>query len=214
MTRYLLVIVAFLLTIPSISAQSSSEVMERLSSGLASMESVSARYSFRMEESSGKVVFSTDGEFYSKGDRFLVRNGYSDIYCDGRSKYIYDKGADEVIIIGHNPKDSNMSENPFIVLKTAATEYRYPSRPNVTRVSGDDCFLITLTPKNDRADHVSVELAIRKSDYCVRMITYRTRKGEIYRAEIESIADGGPVESSFFELDIDSLPDVFVSDLR
>lgn len=212
--RRLVILIALFFMAPLAYGQATKDVISAYSAKLSSLTSLYATYTFRIVDEKGDVNFSTDGEFYSQGDMFLVKTAYSDIYCDGESKHIYDKGSEEVVIIGHNRSDTNMSENPFAVLKSGETKYSYPPAPKEGHLNGKDCYLVTLTPLDTKSDHTSVEIVVAKSDYSIVRIRYRTAKGETYQADVKSISEGGERDKSFFMIDLDSMEGVYVTDLR
>ena len=194
--------------------QTTQFVIEQYTGQISQFESLYATYSFEARGGDGALQFSTEGEFFSEGDKFLVRTSYSDIYCDGESKYIYDKGSDEIVVVGHNVNDVNMSENPFSVLRNGVSAYEYTSRPKVVMEEGEECYLVTLVPKAKQADHSSVNIVVAKKGYALRCISYKSRKGDTYTARIRSVVESGTKGDSFYRPDYDALGDVYVNDLR
>lgn len=213
MKRLYYIFLAILISAPLL-GQSTQYVIEQYTGKISGFESLYATYSFEVRGGDGTLQFSTDGEFFSEGDNFLVRTGYSDIYCDGESKYIYDKGSDEVIVVGHNTNDVNMSENPFSILRRGVAPYEYPARPKVVMYEGQECYLVNLVPKAKQADHTSVDVIVTKSGFELRSISYKSRKGDTYTAKIRSVTECSPKGASFYRPDYDALGDVYVNDLR
>ena len=195
-------------------AQSTGSVIDGLSSRIISYGTVYATYNFSVSDSKGETKFSVDGEFYSQGDMFLIKTYYSDIYCDGESKYIHNKTGDELILLGHDKGQTSISENPFSVLTGAAHKYKYPSQPHTCTVDGVKCHKVTLTPVSERADHVSVDIVVTQSDYTVKSISYFSKGGDVYRADVRSISGTSVKDKSFFQFDYEKFPDVMVNDLR
>ncbi len=198
----------------SLSGQSAREIMERYMGVITSYECLSASYNFSIVGKEGNVKFAIDGEFFTQGDKFIVKTYISDIYCNGEYKAIYDKSVQEVVLIGHNKYDTNISENPFAVLKRGTSAYTFGEMAESVVFGSQDCWKMTLMPKSGSADHTSVDIIVSKSDYSVKSIAYASKSGDIYSAVVKSVSESGKKDPSFFELDIDNMPDVEVNDLR
>lgn len=194
--------------------QSTREIVTSFTQKLSEYKCLHATYTFAILDENGGSKYSVDGEFFSQGDLFLVKTDMSDIYCDGMSKSIYDKTNEEVIIIGHDKNDGNMSENPLVVLSNASSAYDLSKKPQIIEVGGERCYHITLIPKSEKADHVAVDILVAADDYTVRGICYTSKGGELYRAHIKSISGLDTKPDSFFTIDLDALGDIFVTDLR
>lgn len=214
MRRLSVVILVLYWCFAPLCGQNTQEIVTSFTQELSTYECLYAKYTFSISDGNGGVKYSVDGEFFSQGDSFLVSTDASDIYCDGISKSIYDKFNEEVIIIGHDTSDGNMSENPLIVLSNASSAYNYSKKPKLIDFQGEKCYNITLTPKSEKADHTAVDILITQGDYSVKGICYTSRNGELYRAVIKSISGLDRKPDSFFILDIDSMEDVLVTDLR
>ena len=214
MRRLSVVILVLYGCLAPLCGQNTQEIVSSFTQKLSTYECLYATYTFSISDGNGGIKYSVDGEFFSQGDSFPVSTDASDIYCDGISKCIYDKFNEEVIIIGHDTSDGNMSENPLIVLSNASSAYNYSKKPQLIDFQGEKCYNITLAPKSEKADHVAVDILITQGDYSVKGICYTSRNGELYRAVIKSISGLDRKPDSFFTLDVDSMEDVLVTDLR
>lgn len=212
--RHLTTFILTILLSSSILGQSTQDVIAKYSEKLSTFDSIHAVYTFKIFGAEGALKFSTDGEFFSQGEKFLVKTEYSDIYCDGESKYVYDKNGDEMVIMGHDPHDSNMSENPFGVLMSGYSDYTAPKKIKIVSCGGRECYLINLTPVSKKMDHTSVDVIVTITDYIVKRISYKSQKGETYQVDVHSISEGGVVGTTLFKPDLDSMDGVYVTDLR
>lgn len=194
--------------------QSAQEIIAKYSEIISSYECLYATYNFSISGKEGNTKFAIDGEFYTQDDKFLVKTYFSDIYCNGTYKAIHDKSVQEVAIIGHNRYEANISDNPFAVLKNGPFAYTFGECAESVTFGGEECWRVTLIPKSETADHISVAITVSKSDYSVKNIEYEAKSGDKYVALVKSISEAGGKEPSFFEFDVKGMPDVVVNDLR
>jgi hypothetical protein len=214
MGRNLLILMVAMAFSLRLSGQSSREIIDKYMEVITSYECLSASYNFSIVGKDGNIKFAIDGEFVTQGDKFIVKNDFTDIYCNGEYKAIYDKSVQEVVLIGHNKDNTNISENPFAILMNSPYAYTFGEKAESQVFSSQECWKVTLIPKSSSADHVSVDIVVSKSDYSVKSIAYVSKSGDKFCALVKCISECGKKAPSFFELDIDSLPDLEVNDLR
>lgn len=185
-------------------AQSGVDPISKMEERLRSYDAIETAYRFIVTNKEGKVVVDEPGTFYQEGECFLVKSFSLDIYCDGKSKMIYNHMFDEITIIGHDPRNGNMSENPFVVLTDTKANYTY--------VFEND--KVVLTPKNGSADHTSVEIVLSPNDFSIKSITYFAPSGS-YRAEVQSLRGVDKKGGEFYTINLDEVSDdVVINDLR
>ena len=213
MMRFLTILL-FAFISPFVKGENTKDVIDRYTEKIVSYECLYATYNFAILDKNGGTKFAIDGEFFSQGDMFLVKTYFSDIYCNGEYKALYDKSVSEVAVVGHNKYDANISDNPFAVLKNGPYAYTYDDVAEVTDEGGIPCYKVVLRPKSESADHTSVYVVVSQADYSVKSICYISRSGDMFKADIKSISEAGRKEPSFFEFDAAKFPDVVVNDLR
>jgi outer membrane lipoprotein-sorting protein len=211
MKRFLILgTVAFLHTL-FLSGQDSKEIISKVSGIINSIECVEINFSFTAKDGKGELIGEQIGVFISQGDMFMVKAPQIDIYCDGKSKWIYDKDNGEITIIGNDSSVTDITENPFNIFKTFDTVFNFPSKPSDEK---DGCRTIIMTPKEKKINYSSVEIVVKMETYMPVSIKYTSKDGQTYFAQIDTITKISPKEKSFFTINIDSYIDVIVTDLR
>jgi hypothetical protein len=194
--------------------QSVQDIVSSYTRVITSFDCLYATYNFSIVGQEGNTKFAINGEFYNQGDRFLVKTYFSDIYCNGEYKAVHDKSVQEISFMDHNKGDMNMIENPFAVLKSGGEKYNLQESLKSAVYDGKDCWEVILLPMDDRADHTSVSIAVAKDDFSIKNISYRSKSGDTYNVLVYTTSECGMKNGTFFEPDLDSMPDVEVNDLR
>lgn len=198
----------------SLFGQSAQEIVAGYTGAISSFDCLYATYNFSIVGQDGNTRFAINGEFYNQGDKFLVKTYFSDIYCNGEYKAVHDKSVQEISLLEHYKENVSMIENPFAVLKSGMEMYTLEESVKSVTYDAAECWEVTLVPVSDKADHTSVSVAVVKSDFSVKNISYMSRTGDTYNALVYTISESGRKRASFFEPDLDSMPDVGVNDLR
>lgn len=191
--------------------QNAKEILSKSSEVISSMECVEVAFDFTATKASGELIGEQSGTFISQGNLFVVLTNTLDVYCDGSSKWIYDKENQEITVINHDPSLSDMTENPFSVFSSAVGDiYDYVGKP----VKDGENWLIQMKPKDKKINYSLVELCVKASDFSPVSIKYTSKGGDVYYAEISSLTAIEPKADSFFIIDFGSLEDVIITDLR
>lgn len=200
----------FLLSVITAFGQNSKEILSKSSEVISAMECVETSFTFSAYKATGELVGENEGLFVSQGDSFLVLTAMLEVYCDGKNKWIYDKESREITIINHDPNLSDITENPFSVFKNADVIYDYVGKP---KRDGEN-WLIQMKPKDKKINYSIVELTVKVSDSTPVSIKYTTKSGDVYYAAIKDFKAAECKADSFFIIDLNSLEDVIVTDLR
>lgn len=212
--RRLFTILGLILCSLNVFGQSAQDIVSGYTGVITSFDCLYATYNFSIVGQEGNTKFAINGEFYNQGDRFLVKTYFSDIYCNGEYKAVHDKSVQEISFMDHNKGDMNMIENPFAVLKGGVETYTLEETVKSAVYDGKECWVVTMVPENDSADHLSVSIAVAKGDFSVKNISYRSKSGDTYNVLVYTTSECGMKNGAFFEPDLDSMPDVEVNDLR
>jgi outer membrane lipoprotein carrier protein len=106
--RVLYIVVALFVTGLTVTAQTNpreakndpeaKKVLDAVSTKFKSFSSVQAGFNYKVENSAGKALSAKTGTILMKGTRYKVSFGGQEIFCDGKTVWSYDKGANEVTI--------------------------------------------------------------------------------------------------------------------
>ena len=74
------------------------KVLDQVSDKFKSFKTVKATFTYKVENSSGKILSSKNGTVLMKGSKYRVSIVGQEIFCDGNVIWTYDKAANEVTI--------------------------------------------------------------------------------------------------------------------
>jgi outer membrane lipoprotein-sorting protein len=74
------------------------KVLDAVSAKFKTYTSVQAGFSYKVEDSKGKVQSNKTGNITMKGSKYKVNFGTTEIFCDGKTVWSYDKSSNEVTI--------------------------------------------------------------------------------------------------------------------
>jgi outer membrane lipoprotein carrier protein len=74
------------------------KVLDAVSAKFKTYTSVQAGFSYKVEDSKGKVQSNKTGTITMKGNKYKVNFGTTEIFCDGKTVWSYDKSSNEVTI--------------------------------------------------------------------------------------------------------------------
>jgi outer membrane lipoprotein carrier protein len=74
------------------------KVLDAVSAKFRTFTTVSASFSYKVENAAGKALSTKTGTLKMKGTKYRVSFGGQEIFCDGKTVWSYDKSANEVTI--------------------------------------------------------------------------------------------------------------------
>lgn len=97
------ILLAVVLMIGSAFAQTSSDpdakkILDAVSAKFKTYKAVQASFTYKVENSDGKVVSSKKGTVFMKGTKYRVSFIGQEIFSDGKTVWTYDKSANEVTV--------------------------------------------------------------------------------------------------------------------
>jgi outer membrane lipoprotein carrier protein len=103
MMKKLYLAIAFVSTGLVAMAQTSNDpeakkVLDAVSAKFKTFSTVKAGFSYKVENAAGKALSTKTGTILMKGTKYKVAFGEQEIFCDGKTVWNYDKGANEVTI--------------------------------------------------------------------------------------------------------------------
>ena len=91
----------FLLAVPCFSQtgdQTAKQILDQASSKIKSYKSIQATFTLQVQDAQGASQGIKKGSIIMKGNKYVLTITGQEIYCDGKTIWTYDKGANEVTI--------------------------------------------------------------------------------------------------------------------
>lgn len=187
-------------------AQSPKEVITSMKSHLNALGCVYVTFSFEAKNASGELIASEKGSFTAEGEMFCMKITSAEIFCDGSSKWIYDKNNEEVTIFPHDASIIDFLENPFSALrKMDISKYNLQMKTMGT---------VVMKPQDKDADYNKLVIDVNMTTSLPASISFENKSGDVYRALLSSIKS---VPSSGAESFVPSekiLKSALVTDMR
>lgn len=213
-------------TLANVEDNKTSDILSRFTSRLKSLSALELEFSI---ESEGSRI---TGTIHSQKHSYRLINNQMEVYCDGKSKWIYNKDYKEVTIFKNDTSQTDITENPAAFFNTIGTNYSYdasakswtagsaavPASLNNSTVpaviKGKQILLIELRPKDKKAPYTSITLGIEKGTLNPLIVAFLSKDGS--RNTIWITRFGGHTEwpSEYFVFSSDSIKDLTISDLR
>lgn len=220
--RKIVLVLFTLLFIPSficaeVSKKGGGALLEEMKNQIGKLGTCEIVFEFEAYSSGGELLGEQSGIFIAQGDCFKISTPIVELFCDGESKWIYDIEAVEMTIFPHNKELDDIAENPFGVLKNLdLSHYKFSNRAEKVVVGSNNCYQLTLTPKDKDSNYTSLIIAISETTSLPVSLRYLNRNGDWYFLTISSIGEIPQKSSDYFLPgdDVLSNPDLYITDLR
>jgi len=217
--KYIITIVFLAYTIASFAqddyeqnVKKAKEILDKVSAKTKNYNTISADFTFSMENLQEDISEVNEGTILIKGDKYKISLMGVDTYYDGKSIYSYMKEAGEVNITEPDPDDEEtLNPATIFTIYEKGFKYRFIGEK---KEDGKDLYEIDLYPVNRDKPYSRVRLMIDKNDMSIYSIRQMGKDGNNYTILVKSMKTNIPVDDSAFVFDTSKHPDVDVIDMR
>ncbi len=188
------------------------EILDKVSTKTKSYKTISADFTFSMENLQEDISETNEGTILIKGDKYKVSLMGVDTYYDGKAIYTYMKEAEEVNITEPDPEDEE-TLNPATIFTIYETGFKYKYIGEKTE-NGKTFYEIDLYPENRDKPYSRIKLKILKDDLQLYSLRQVGKDGNNYTVVVKSMKTNIPLDDSIFVFDPSKHPDVDVIDMR
>ncbi len=213
-----LMIVALLLTVGMVNAQSDAkakEILDEVSAKTKTFKSMSADFIFSMVNKEMDINEQNEGTIKLKGQKYKVAlpgTGY-EIYSDGNTIWTYMRDGNQVTIT-HVEEDGGESiDNPASIFSIYERGFRSKFVAE-TQEGGKTLYQIELFPDSDEYQVTKIEVSINKSTLMLDEATLHSTDGNLYGIVVKKMETNIDLQDSDFVFDASKHPDVEMIDLR
>ena len=188
-------------------------ILDGVSKKYKSYSSVSAKFTIRSENASGKALTSKSGILLAKGAKYKVSITGQDIYCDGTTVWTYDKAANEVTITKYD--GSNASITPQKIFTNFYDKDFLYKLNGEKKEDGKNVQEIEMTPCNKTRPYSKVYIYVDKAGSTIAK-TKVLEKGSNNRfvLAVNSLTPNTAATDASFKFNAATYPSVEVIDLR
>lgn len=216
MMRSLYLVVAILLGSLSVTAQKNDpeakKVLDAVSAKFKTFSSVQAAFSYKVEDSKGKVQSNKTGTITMKGTKYKVSFGTQEIFCDGKTVWSYDKTAKEVTINNLDASGNTLTPQKLFT-NFYDKDFLYLLNGE-KKVGAKTLQEIEMTPTDKSKAFHKVYLQVDKAAKTIYSTKVLENGGNRYTYTVTSMKTNLPAADNLFAFDKSKYPGVEEVDLR
>jgi outer membrane lipoprotein carrier protein len=184
------------------------KVLDGVSAKFKSYKTVQAKFNFKAENGSGKVLGTKSGTVYMKGTKYRMTVTGQEVFCDGVNVWTYDKLANEVTITKFDGSANTITpQKIFTNFYDKDFLYRLSADAKTTQE-------IELTPVDKSKPFHKVLLTVSKTSQSISSVKWFEKTGNRTTITVSSITPNGAIADTQFGFDAKKYPGVDVVDLR
>jgi chaperone LolA len=187
-------------------AQDAQEIIKKVQSNYKSISDAKASFS-HSGKSSGKSTSESGTIYIKKENKYRIETKAQILITDGVTSWSYSIKKKQVIIDNYKDDGNTFSPNKFLF---NYPENFYSDLEGSETVSGLDCYLLKLSPRN-KGNVKSAKIWVDKEEYLIRKITVSSA-GSTDTYMLKKITLDSGISSSKFSFDPPG--DVEIIDLR
>lgn len=219
MTKFLSTGILMLMSVASVVAQpkgmgksdpEGKKVLDAVSAKFKTYKTVTAKFSLKIENSSGKSLGVKTGTVYMKGVKYRISVTGQEIFSDGSNVWTFDKAANEVTITRLDPSANSLTPQKLFT-NFYEKDFLYKLNGPV-KVGTKTLKEVELTPIDKTKPFHKVLLYVDNNAINSTKIFEKT--GNRYTYSTTSLTPNSAVSDAIFVFDPKKYPGVEVVDLR
>lgn len=188
------------------------KILDAVSAKFKTYKSVKATFTLAAENAAGKEQGSKSGTLQMKGIKYRVTLDGQDIYCDGKTIWTYDKGANEVQISLLDKSSGSITPQKLFT-DFYDKDFLYKLNEE-KRVGAKTIQSIELTPVDKTKPFFKVILEIDKAAKNIMSTRVYEKSGNRYVYAVGTLKTGTEIPDATFVFDPKKFPGVEIIDLR
>jgi len=190
------------------------EILDQFVQKTQKSDGFESAYLFTVIDLKEDAQSSSEGRFFMKGEKYIVKSEQMDIYYDGMTLWNFLPDVNEVNISIPESSDDQTSyfDNPTRLFSIYKDDFFFSYIGEDVRKT-KPVHVLDLYPKQLDKSFSRIRLAIEKESFRLFSAQIFSKDGVHYLLEITSIKTQ-PLDDSFFRFDASQYPGVEVIDLR
>ena len=154
------------------------------------------------------------GTVQAEKDSYRLENKQMDLFCDGQTKWIHNRGNNEVIILKNDLTQVDLVENPMAFFTSLSKGYTYADKAKSSNYNNIPVWVVDLFPINKRLGYTKISLLIDKRNEAPVRIVYVMKNGESLAVNITKFAEQKPWGKDHFKFDSGKHKGLRINDMR
>ncbi|MDR3286102.1 MAG: outer membrane lipoprotein carrier protein LolA [Prevotellaceae bacterium] len=210
------IIILIFLSANIVMAQDARKILDAMTKKINSYTSVSIDFNIMHEDNQNQITDTENGRVTAKGkdfSKFKITMPNSEIYCDGKTKWLYMKDVDEINITSTDFDSDEMNDNPVKFFTVDRKDMKYSYKKTITE-NQKELHEIDFYPKDKNAAYSILRLHIEKTTNHPLRIKYFGKDGNNYTINVDKITPNLTIDDKTFNFDTTKYPKAEVVDLR
>jgi len=188
------------------------KVLDAVSNKFKTFSTVTANFTYKVENAQGKVISTKTGTIWMKGTRYKISFGGQEIFSDGKTVWNYDKSSKEVTVsnldasagsITPQKLFTNFYDKDFLYLLTGEK-----------KIGTKTIQEIEMTPTDKSKAFHKVYLQVDKAAKTIYSTRVLENGGNRYTYTVTNMKTNNALSDAMFTFDKAKYPGVEVVDLR
>jgi outer membrane lipoprotein-sorting protein len=192
--------------------QKAKEILDQVSAKTKTYTTISADFSFSLENLQEKINESHTGSIKVKGNKYVVKLMGAETYFDGKNQWTYMKDAGEVQVIVPDANDDG-ALNPAKIFTMYEKGFKYSYIGEKTE-GGKVLYEIDLYPENRDKPYSRIKLMIQKDNLQLYSFKQIGKDGNNYTVKVSKMQTNQPYADTDFTFNKAVNPNVDVIDMR
>ena len=189
-------------------------ILDEVSGKTKSFKTISADFSFSMENKAMSINEKNDGSIKLKGQKYIVDlpGAGMKVYSDGKNSWTYMKQGNQVTISSIEDSGSELMDpsSLFSIYEKGFTS-KFVAEKNL---AGKTVYQIDLFPDKKEFDVSKISIEINKATMMIQSAQLFGTDGNVYGIVVKKMETNKDFPDSDFVFDAKKFPDVEVIDLR
>lgn len=188
------------------------KILDAVSAKFKTYKAVSAPFTLKIANAAGKEQGSKSGTVRMKGVKYRISLDGQEIFCDGKTVWTYDKGANEVQV-SNLDKGSGSITPQKLFTDFYDKDFLYKLNEE-KKVGGKTIQYVELTPIDKTKPFFKVIVEVDKAAKNIVATTVFEKSGNRYTYSVGTMKTSADIPDATFLFDPKKYPGVEVIDLR
>lgn len=180
------------------------KILDGVSSKMKTLKGVTANFSYTTKDRNGSVKGSVKGQINIKGNEYYIKQGNTEIYCNGSKVWNYN-GEDEVTVADIDNDDEKMLSPQKLLSNFYDKDFTY----KLTSSAGS-AYEIQLWPTDNRKNFKQVTVYVDKTKNLIMKSKIVDKSDNIIEFSLSNVNTNATLPDSRFVFDTAKHPGVEV----
>jgi outer membrane lipoprotein carrier protein len=180
------------------------KILDGVSEKLKTLKGVTANFSYTTKDRKGSLKGSVKGEISIKGDQYYIKQGTTEIFCNGKKVWNYN-GEDEVTVADIDNDDERMLTPQKLLSNFYDKDFTY----KLTSSSGS-AYEIQMAPTDPRKNFKQVTVYVDKGKNLIMRSKVIDKSDNLIEFSLSNVNTNATIPDSRFVFDASKHPGVEV----